>query len=117
MVPQVVTFGSVPLKTYLPDGDIDLTAFSLNHVQKDTWAEDVHRILEKAEQNSDSEFRVKEVQLIHAEVKIVKCLVENIVVDISFNQIGGLCTLCFLEEGRWTDLLGKTIFSSAVLYW
>ncbi|CAM6057079.1 unnamed protein product [Sphagnum tenellum] len=95
---QVVTFGSVPLKTYLPDGDIDLTAFSLNHVQKDTWAEDVHRILEKAEQNSDSEFRVKEVQLIHAEVKIVKCLVENIVVDISFNQIGGLCTLCFLEE-------------------
>ncbi|KAH9537637.1 hypothetical protein CY35_16G064100 [Sphagnum magellanicum] len=95
---EVVTFGSVPLKTYLPDGDIDLTAFSLNHVQKDTWAEDVHRILEKAEQNSDSEFRVKEVQLIHAEVKIVKCLVENIVVDISFNQIGGLCTLCFLEE-------------------
>jgi DNA polymerase sigma len=70
MVPQVVTFGSVPLKTYLPDGDIDLTAFSLNHVQKDTWAEDVHRILEKAEQNSDSEFRVKEVQLIHAEVLI-----------------------------------------------
>jgi hypothetical protein len=32
------------------------------------------------------------------QVKIVKCLVENIVVDISFNQIGGLCTLCFLEE-------------------
>ena len=23
---------------------------------------------------------------------------ENIVVDISFNQVGGLCTLCFLEE-------------------
>jgi hypothetical protein len=32
------------------------------------------------------------------QVKIIKCLVENIVVDISFNQIGGLCTLCFLEE-------------------
>jgi hypothetical protein len=34
----------------------------------------------------------------HAQVKIIKCLVENIVVDISFNQVGGLCTLCFLEE-------------------
>ena len=32
------------------------------------------------------------------QVKLVKCLVENVVVDISFNQIGGLCTLCFLEE-------------------
>jgi hypothetical protein len=29
---------------------------------------------------------------------LVKCLVQNIVVDISFNQIGGLCTLCFLEK-------------------
>ena len=33
-----------------------------------------------------------------AQVKIIKCIVENIVVDISFNQVGGLCTLCFLEE-------------------
>ncbi|KAG6725604.1 hypothetical protein I3842_02G040000 [Carya illinoinensis] len=31
-------------------------------------------------------------------VKIIKCLVENIVADISFDQLGGLCTLCFLEE-------------------
>ncbi|KAG8095935.1 hypothetical protein GUJ93_ZPchr0013g37821 [Zizania palustris] len=31
-------------------------------------------------------------------VKIIKCLVDNIVVDISFNQVGGLCTLCFLDE-------------------
>ena len=34
------------------------------------------------------------------QVKIIKCLVENIVVDISFDQLGGLCTLCFLEEVR-----------------
>ncbi|KAG9152634.1 hypothetical protein Leryth_022406 [Lithospermum erythrorhizon] len=32
------------------------------------------------------------------QVKIVKCIVQNIVVDISINQIGGLCTLCFLEQ-------------------
>ncbi|KAG7990572.1 hypothetical protein I3843_02G031700 [Carya illinoinensis] len=31
-------------------------------------------------------------------VKIIKCLVENILADISFDQLGGLCTLCFLEE-------------------
>ncbi|GFY97435.1 nucleotidyltransferase [Actinidia rufa] len=95
---QVFTFGSVPLKTYLPDGDIDLTAFSNNQSLKDTWANHVRDMLESEEKNENAEFHVKEVQYIQAEVKIIKCLVENIVVDISFNQLGGLCTLCFLEE-------------------
>lgn len=95
---QVFTFGSVPLKTYLPDGDIDVTAFSNNENLKDTWANQVRDVLENEEKSEDAEFRVKEVQYIQAEVKIIKCLVENIVVDISFNQVGGLCTLCFLEE-------------------
>ncbi|KAJ1377106.1 hypothetical protein SESBI_49225 [Sesbania bispinosa] len=31
-------------------------------------------------------------------VKIIKCIVENFAVDISFNQLGGLSTFCFLEE-------------------
>ncbi|KAB2003054.1 hypothetical protein ES319_D11G105800v1 [Gossypium barbadense] len=95
---QVFTFGSVPLKTYLPDGDIDLMAFSKNQNLKDMWAHQVRDMLENEEKNENAEFRVKEVQYIQAEVKIIKCLVENIVVDISFNQLGGLCTLCFLEE-------------------
>ncbi|XVE73726.1 hypothetical protein DITRI_Ditri11bG0141700 [Diplodiscus trichospermus] len=99
---QVFTFGSVPLKTYLPDGDIDLTAFSKNQNLKDAWAHQVRDMLENEEKSENAEFRVKEVQYIQAEVKIIKCLVENIVVDISFNQLGGLCTLCFLEE---VDLL------------
>lgn len=95
---QVFTFGSVPLKTYLPDGDIDLTAFSKNQNLKDTWANEVRIMLENEEKSENAEFHVKEVQYIQAEVKLIKCLVENIVVDISFNQLGGLCTLCFLEE-------------------
>ncbi|KAJ6344005.1 hypothetical protein OIU76_005691 [Salix suchowensis] len=95
---EVFTYGSVPLKTYLPDGDIDLTAFIKNPNLKDTWAHQVRDMLENEERNENAEFRVKEVQYIQAEVKIIKCLVENIVVDISFNQLGGLCTLCFLEE-------------------
>ncbi|KAL2251816.1 UNVERIFIED_CONTAM: hypothetical protein Sindi_2303900 [Sesamum indicum] len=95
---QVCTFGSVPLKTYLPDGDIDLTAFSHDQNLKDAWANQVRDMLENEEKNENAEFHVKEVQYIQAEVKIIKCLVENIVVDISFNQVGGLCTLCFLDE-------------------
>ena len=66
--PQVCTFGSVPLKTYLPDGDIDLTAFTQNQNLKDTWANLVKDILEREEKNENAEFRVKEVQYIQAEV-------------------------------------------------
>ncbi|KAL0428751.1 UNVERIFIED_CONTAM: hypothetical protein Sradi_0501100 [Sesamum radiatum] len=65
---QVCTFGSVPLKTYLPDGDIDLTAFSHNQSLKDTWAHQVRDMLENEEKNENAEFHVKEVQYIQAEV-------------------------------------------------
>ncbi|XP_022925116.1 uncharacterized protein LOC111432455 [Cucurbita moschata] len=94
---EVFPFGSVPLKTYLPDGDIDLTALVGSNLE-DALASDVCSVLNSEEQNGAAEFVVKDVQLIRAEVKLVKCLVQNIVVDISFNQLGGLSTLCFLEK-------------------
>ncbi|KAL0450923.1 UNVERIFIED_CONTAM: hypothetical protein Slati_1648700 [Sesamum latifolium] len=94
---DVFPYGSVPLKTYLPDGDIDLTAFGVTN-DEDALADDMKSVLEEEEKNRAAEFIVKDVQLIRAEVKLVKCIVQDIVVDVSFNQIGGLCTLCFLEQ-------------------
>ncbi|CAN6289519.1 unnamed protein product [Urochloa humidicola] len=93
---EVLAFGSVPLKTYLPDGDIDLTV--LGNISYDSsLVNDVSCILESEEQNSDAEFAVKDLERINAEVRLVKCTIGNIIVDISFNQTGGICTLCFLE--------------------
>ncbi|XP_044950101.1 uncharacterized protein LOC123399781 isoform X4 [Hordeum vulgare subsp. vulgare] len=94
---SVFPFGSVPLKTYLPDGDIDLAAFG-STCSDESIANEVRAILESEERRKDAEFEIKDVQYINAEVKLVKCFVQNIVVDISFNQIGGLYTLCFLEQ-------------------
>ena len=31
-------------------------------------------------------------------MKLLKCLVDNIVVDISFDMLGGISTVCFLES-------------------
>lgn len=64
---QVFPFGSVPLKTYLPDGDIDLTAFGGLNVEE-ALASDVCSVLEREDQNRAAEFVVKDVQLIRAEV-------------------------------------------------
>ncbi|XP_008242648.1 PREDICTED: uncharacterized protein LOC103340921 [Prunus mume] len=94
---KVFPYGSVPLKSYLPDGDIDLTAFSSANIEE-SFVTDVHAILKGEENNEAAQYLVKDVHCIDAEVKLVKCIVQNIVVDISFNQLGGLCTLRFLEQ-------------------
>ncbi|KAF5953556.1 hypothetical protein HYC85_006412 [Camellia sinensis] len=85
---KVFPFGSVPLKTYLPDGDIDLTAFGGANVED---------------------------ALVNEVVKLVKCIIQNIVVDISFNQLGGLCTLCFLEQVD--HLIGKDHLFKRIVSW
>lgn len=59
----------MPLKTYLPDGDIDLTAFGGANVE-DTLAEAMKSIFVEEERNMAAEFVVKDVQLIRAEVII-----------------------------------------------
>ncbi|XP_044509444.1 uncharacterized protein LOC123228201 isoform X3 [Mangifera indica] len=95
MLIKVFPFGSVPLKTYLPDGDIDLTVVSHQNVEEDL-ANDVCRVFESEE--LDSEFQVNDVQYVRAQVNVIKCSVKDIPVDISFNQMAGLSALCFLEQ-------------------
>ncbi|KAK4376135.1 hypothetical protein RND71_006812 [Anisodus tanguticus] len=94
---EVFSYGSVPLKTYLPDGDIDLTVFS-SPIIEETLARDVLAVLQEEELKENTEYIVRDPQFIDAEVKLVKCIVQNTVIDISCNQLGGLCTLCFLEQ-------------------
>ncbi|KAG6418063.1 hypothetical protein SASPL_120262 [Salvia splendens] len=94
---EVFPYGSVPLKTYLPDGDIDLTVTNGTRTDE-SMARDVLALLQREEKNVNAEFKVKNIQYIDAEVKILKFLVGDTVLDISFNQLGGLSTLCFLEQ-------------------
>ncbi|XP_074357258.1 uncharacterized protein LOC141696986 isoform X2 [Apium graveolens] len=83
---EVFPYGSVPLKTYLPNGDIDLTVFCDASVEE-ALANDIVSQLQREDNSNSAEFGVKEIRLINAEVKLVKCVVQNIVVDISFNQV------------------------------
>ena len=71
----------MPLKTYLPDGDIDLTTFTNNQNLKDTWATQVRDMLESEEKDDNAEFRVKEVQYIQAEVSPLSFLSLFLYVD------------------------------------
>ncbi|KAL0284184.1 UNVERIFIED_CONTAM: hypothetical protein Sangu_2841900 [Sesamum angustifolium] len=64
---EVVSYGSVPLKTYLPDGDIDLTILK-GPKADESLAHDVLALLQGEEQNENAEFEVKDTQFIDAEV-------------------------------------------------
>ena len=105
---EVFEFGSVPLRTYLPDGDIDLCLFSFGTPLPEAWIEvlreELERVIAKGGSTSGSgskpPFVITEVTLIHAEVRLLKCVVQpgNIVVDVSANQYGGQCAVAFLES-------------------
>ncbi|KAK5772834.1 hypothetical protein PVK06_049133 [Gossypium arboreum] len=62
----------------------------------------ISNILQDNQQNS--EVLVQDVQYIRAQVKIVKCTVNDIPVDISFNRTAGLSALCFLEKDFYNIL-------------
>ena len=64
-------FGSVPLKTYLPDGDIDMSVFqSKGNSLRDTWTTKLCAVLEDEQRDPYAQFRVRDVQVIHAEVQV-----------------------------------------------
>lgn len=68
---QVFLFGSVPLKTYLPDGDIDLTVLT-PYGMEENCAKALRNILEA--ERGESDFQVTDVQYIHAQVCLVPSL-------------------------------------------
>lgn len=92
-------FGSVPLKTFLPGGDLDVCILGASpSLASGHWAERVRGALEAEGRRTG--FVLSDMQVINAEVKVLKCLISGIMVDISVNQLGGLGALGFLEEVR-----------------
>lgn len=65
---QVFLFGSVPLKTYLPDGDIDLTVLTPQDKEEDL-ANALCSMLRGEDKESD--FHVTDVQYIQAQVCLI----------------------------------------------
>eukprot|EP01062_Namystynia_karyoxenos_P074601 TRINITY_DN7155_c0_g1_i1.p1 TRINITY_DN7155_c0_g1~~TRINITY_DN7155_c0_g1_i1.p1 ORF type:complete len:1000 (+),score=215.87 TRINITY_DN7155_c0_g1_i1:104-3001(+) len=101
---RVLLFGSTELRTYLPDGDIDLTlwrtapgAAGAGEDVGDEWA--LLRIL-RDEVLADSQ-----PELVAAEVKLLKCEVDGLQVDITIDQVGGLSALGFLTQV--SDTVGR----------
>lgn len=91
----VFPIGSFVSRSFLPSGDIDITAF-LSPGQDDSWFVKVNESLcicsmrDGVAQTGNNRIIVRNVTFVNAEVKVVKGIVNNIEVDISANQISAL---------------------------
>ena len=111
----ITNFGSGPLKTYLPESDIDLTLlFKKPIVRRDPLAavsdepkcrlmEDIssaelQRFKYLLEEEAVANPKLRDISIINADVKLVKFYYDNMPVDLTFNQTGGICSLVFFEE-------------------
>ncbi len=72
-------FGSVPLKTFLPGGDLDVVIVGSSEVLRDdnAWTERVRAGLDGDAATSAPmhDLVVRDMQIVHAEVKVMKCMV------------------------------------------
>jgi len=126
---EVCAFGSVPLETYLPDGDIDICAFFTCEASVGLTA--VHHMLQREAETDGflasygswlNEPKIgNDPQLVFAGVPVVKCVIGGIPVDISANQVRGLSAVCFLnsvDRSISANLMGlapKHIFKISII--
>ena len=75
----------------------------MKNATRTTTKEEEEEDQEEENQEEDHEeeeeeylLEVKDIVVIHADVRLLKCVVDGIVVDVSANQFGGLATLAFL---------------------
>ena len=125
---HVIEVGSSLLKSYLPESDLDLILLCpplqhsdshssctsdgnhKSHSKSSSLRDDMQRLTcifnSWCEEISDKEegisrhndMTIRNIEFVNARTKLAHCLVNNISVDITVNQIGSLITITFLEE-------------------
>lgn len=94
--PFVANYGSFPLQTYLPCGDLDLTIILASPQRDEDLLRTVRNQMEFVAQIRP-QYDIKAFCEVNAEVKVLKFVVKGVPVDISVNQVGGLLTLRLFE--------------------
>ena len=92
--------GSTALRSYLPESDIDLVAFT-DRDPKQFLSSVFASLFAAVPDDSHSPFRqmvIRNIEFVNARTNVVHCVVDNTVVDVTVNQLGAMATLTFLEK-------------------
>ena len=106
-IAHVLPYGSFPIKTYLKDADIDITIFLESKSKKELLIDfPTHLIdramllikseLEKYNKNSKYEL-ISDIKIIMAGIRLLKCKIGSINIDISINNFAGLYKILFID--------------------
>ena len=104
---HVKSYGSFPIKTYLKDADIDITIFFESKSNKIVIIDIPEETLDKAmklikkefeKYNKESSFGlISDIRLIMANIRLLKCKIGSINIDISINNFSGLYKILFID--------------------
>ena len=105
---KIFCFGSFPLRSYLPESDMDVTIMLIDKETKQPYTNyssdmlsalfsKINFGLEKFNHFSSSE-TIKEILFVNAEVKLIKCKVDDVSIDISINNYLGLTKMLFMKH-------------------
>lgn len=119
---KILSFGSYSLKSYIIDSDLDLTIILIDSISNLPFTNYNHDLLNEILikiKNCFEKFNlycgmsseyIKEVSIINADVRLIKCKIENISIDISINNFLGLTKVLLMkhiEESSFPRLLFK----------
>ena len=118
-ITHVYQYGSFPIKTYLKDADIDITIFFESKIEKRILIEVPLDLINKAiiflkdefvKYNKQTSFELfSDIKIIMAEIRLLKCKIGLINLDISINNFSGLYKIVLIDyiESQFRAQLNK----------
>ena len=104
-IPHIFLYGAFSIKTYLKDSDIDITIIfekKENHeIIKDisnTLINNIFQLIKKSFEDYNNKYQsniFNDFNIILADVKLLKCQIDKIPLDISLNNFHGLLKIIF----------------------
>ena len=107
-IPYIFLYGSFPLKNYLKDSDMDITIIFENKIDHkillDLSQDIINEILLKIKDSFENYNKKNnqtffyDINIINANIKLLKCQIQSIPLDISINNFFGLLKIIFMNN-------------------
>ena len=104
----VIPYGSYPVKTYLNDADIDITicfkSKKSNKMILDIPIKTIDATMSKLKEEMENKNKdlekdlITDIKIIMADIRLLKCNIDNINIDITINNFAGLYKIIFINS-------------------
>ena len=107
-ITYVIPYGSYPVKTYLNDADIDITicfkSKKSNKMIIDIPIKTIDATMSKLKDEMENKNKdlekdlITDIKIIMADIRLLKCNIDNINIDITINNFAGLYKIIFINS-------------------